>query len=73
MLFGTGTRSAGEGGVTVNVQGLNAVVTYAGPQRDFPGLDQVNVLLPLELTGSGEVNIVLAAVVNANTVHILVK
>jgi hypothetical protein len=40
---------------------------------DFPGLDQVNVLLPLELTGSGEVNIVLAAVVNANTVHILVK
>jgi hypothetical protein len=30
-------------------------VTYAGPQK--PGLDQVNILLPAKLAGSGAVSI----------------
>ena len=30
---------------------------YAGPQATYPGLDQVNVELPLALTGRGEVTV----------------
>jgi uncharacterized protein (TIGR03437 family) len=41
-LYGTCIRNAASGSVTVNIQGLTAPVTYAGPQPDFPGLDQVN-------------------------------
>jgi uncharacterized protein (TIGR03437 family) len=32
-------------------------VTYAGPQSQFPGLDQVNVLLPSSLAGNGVSNL----------------
>jgi uncharacterized protein (TIGR03437 family) len=34
-------------------------VLFAGPQSNFDGLDQVNLTLPVSLSGSGEVNIVL--------------
>jgi uncharacterized protein (TIGR03437 family) len=34
-------------------------VSYAGPQPEYPGLDQVNVLLPRSLRGRGEVNVAL--------------
>jgi uncharacterized protein (TIGR03437 family) len=29
---------------------------YAGPQTQYPGLDQVDVLLPASLKGAGKVN-----------------
>jgi uncharacterized protein (TIGR03437 family) len=48
-LYGTGIRNAPSGSVTVNIQGLNAPVTYAGPQSGFPALDQVNVLVHMPL------------------------
>jgi uncharacterized protein (TIGR03437 family) len=32
-------------------------VLYAGPQPQFPGLDQVNVPLSLSLRGAGVVNV----------------
>lgn len=56
-LFGTGLRagksfSATIGSVTVNV-------LYAGPQPTYPGLDQVNLPVPLNLRGAGTVNVVL--------------
>ena len=60
ILYGTGIRGAGNN-VTVYIQGVEAPVSYAGPQPDFPGLDQINVLLPKSLAGSGFVNIVLTA------------
>jgi uncharacterized protein (TIGR03437 family) len=45
ILFGTGIRN-GEGiKVTSSAQAFGEVL-YAGPQPSFPGLDQVNVLLP---------------------------
>ena len=56
ILYGTGIRGAA-GNVSVAIQGINAPVTYAGPQA-IPGLDQVNVLLPPQLAGRGTVNIV---------------
>jgi len=74
ILFGTGIRGAPAGQVTVHVQGINAPVIYAGPQSQFSGLDQVNVLLPRELTGTGDASVVLtAAGADALTVHISVK
>lgn len=74
ILFGTGIRNAGTGGVTVDIRGLNAPVSYAGPQGEFDGLDQINVLLPMALAGAGDVNVELtAAGIAANTVHISIK
>jgi uncharacterized protein (TIGR03437 family) len=73
-LYGTGIRNAASGSVTVNIQGLNAPVTYAGPQPGFPGLDQVNVLVPRALAGSGSVSIVLTAnQIVANTVYLSIQ
>jgi len=73
-LFGTGIRNSDPLGVTVKVQGLDAMVTYAGPQHYVPGLDQVNVLLPRALVGSGSAGIVLTAnQITANTVHVSIR
>jgi uncharacterized protein (TIGR03437 family) len=43
--------------VTVVVGGENATVSYAGPQGDFAGLDQINAELSRNLIGKGEVTI----------------
>ena len=59
-LYGTGIRnrsSINNVGVTIN--GVTAPVLYAGAAPAYPGLDQVNVLLPLTLRGAGESNVVL--------------
>ena len=60
-LFGTGIRNAAGDTVSVRINGLNAAVSYAGPQLGTPGLDQVNILLPAVLAGAGEVGVVLTA------------
>ncbi|MFN7947991.1 MAG: endonuclease/exonuclease/phosphatase family protein [Blastocatellia bacterium] len=58
LLFGTGWRNrSGLPGVTVTTGGVNALTDYAGPQGDFIGLDQMNVLLPRTLAGRGEVEV----------------
>jgi uncharacterized protein (TIGR03437 family) len=38
---------------------MDASISYLGAQLQFPGLDQINAELPRELTGAGEVTIVL--------------
>jgi uncharacterized protein (TIGR03437 family) len=71
-FYGTGIR--GNPDVSVTIGGINAPVTYAGPQGAYPGLDQVNVALPLALRGAGEVDAVLTAGgLTANTVTIAVQ
>jgi uncharacterized protein (TIGR03437 family) len=55
-LFGTGIRGR-TGRVTAQIGGETARVLYAGEQRQFFGLDQVNVLLPRTLLGRGEVEV----------------
>lgn len=74
-LFGTGIRHRADlSGVTVQLGGTSAQVTYAGPQPTFVGLDQINLLLPRTLAGRGEVDI--AASVDgqsANTVKVSIK
>jgi uncharacterized protein (TIGR03437 family) len=57
-LFGTGIRGAAK--VTVTVGGQDVPVLYAGPQG-YPGLDQVNIGLPLTLRGAGLVPVVVTA------------
>jgi hypothetical protein len=59
VLYGTGIRAATS--VTVLLGELAADVTYFGPQPESPGLDQVNVRIPKQLAGRGEIDIVLRA------------
>jgi uncharacterized protein (TIGR03437 family) len=62
ILFGTGLRGfSAPPGVTAKIGGLDATVTYAGPVDGFAGLDQINVFLPRDLIGRGEVEVVLTA------------
>ena len=41
------------------IGGMILPVQYAGPQGQYPAFDQVNVLLPPSLAGSGTANVVL--------------
>lgn len=74
ILYGTGLQSAGTTGVTVTIDGVSAPVTYAGPQKILPGLDQVDVRIPVSLAGKGNVSILLtAAGIQANPVQITIQ
>ncbi len=53
LLFGTGLRQGN--GTRVRIGGFDAPVIYSGPQGEFPGLDQVNALVPRSLAGAGSV------------------
>jgi uncharacterized protein (TIGR03437 family) len=69
-LYASGVRGAGSN-VTVTVGGIKVTVTYAGPQGAIAGLDQINVLLPISLAGSGTVNVVVtASQITANAVNV---
>jgi uncharacterized protein (TIGR03437 family) len=73
VLFGTGFDAAVLGTVTATVAGQTSHITYAGPQG-LAGLDQVNVLIPYGLAGSGDSPVVLSVDgFVANTVHITIK
>jgi polyvinyl alcohol dehydrogenase (cytochrome) len=60
ILYGTGIRGfTSLDNVRCTIGGVSAPVLYAGPQNTFAGLDQVNVQLPAELGGRGEVEVTL--------------
>ena len=62
VMYGTGLRTRSAlGAVNVTIGGVNAPVLYAGPQGQTPGLDQLDVLLPRELSGAGLIDIVVFA------------
>ncbi|MFN0109890.1 MAG: hypothetical protein ACKVZH_13635 [Blastocatellia bacterium] len=75
VLFGTGLRNhGGLANVSATVGGTAATVQYAGPQGGFVGLDQVNILLPKNLTGRGEVDVALTVGGKmANTLRLNIK
>jgi uncharacterized protein (TIGR03437 family) len=57
-LYGTAIRNRSSlMNVTVAINGVSIPVLYAGPSPGFAGLDQVNVSLPLSLSGSGQSNV----------------
>jgi len=70
-LFGTGIRArSGLGTVIVKAGGVTVPVSYAGPQLQYEGLDQINIgPLPRALIGSGEIPIVM--VVDAQPANIV--
>jgi uncharacterized protein (TIGR03437 family) len=59
-LYATGIRGA-PSPITCTVGGIDAPVTFAGPQGTFPGLDQVNIAIPAALRGRGEVDVLVSA------------
>ncbi len=62
VLFGTGIRGrTGLASVTAHLGGQNSTVLFAGPQPNYDGLDQVNLLLPRTLIGSGLIDVTLSA------------
>jgi uncharacterized protein (TIGR03437 family) len=73
-LYGTGIRGAGTGEVMVKIADTPVKSTYAGPQGTIPGLDQVNVRVPLLLRGSGTVNvIIIVGGIKSNPVKIAIQ
>ena len=73
VLYGTGISGRSSlAKVSVLIGGLSLPVAYAGPQAD-PGLDQVNVQIPLSLAGIGDTTIsVVVDGVPSNTAHITI-
>jgi len=60
-LYGTGLRNLkSTDGLTVNVGSAAVTPTYIGAAGQYPGLDQMNLLLPSSLAGKGQVYIVIA-------------
>ena len=59
-LFGTGIRGA-SGSVSVTINGQPVPVLYAGPQREFDGLDQVNIRIDTSFPVRGEHDVVVIA------------
>ena len=58
-LFGTGLRYRNADSIVkARIGGMDAQVVYAGSQLVYPGLDQVNILLPRSLAGRGVVDVV---------------
>ena len=58
-LYGTGLRAARS--VTATLGGVDAPVLGFAAQSQYAGLDQVNVRVPRELQGRGEVDLLLKA------------
>lgn len=77
VLFATGLRNAPAANptdqngvaeaVTATIQGMSATVTFAGRHPDFEGLDQINIMIPPQLAGAGQVN--LSLMVNGQTAN----
>ena len=75
LLFGTGLRGHSSlAAVNATIGGINADVLFAGAQGGFAGLDQINVRLPRNLAGRGEVDIILTVEGKvANVVRVNIK
>ncbi len=62
ILFGTGWRNrSSRAAVSVRIGNVAYPVEYAEAQPEFVGLDQINLRLPLALTGRGEIELVVMA------------
>jgi uncharacterized protein (TIGR03437 family) len=53
-LYGTGFDSVLSSNVACTIAGVSVQPTYSGPQLQIPGFDQINLLLPASLTGTGD-------------------
>jgi uncharacterized protein (TIGR03437 family) len=74
VLYGSGMGKASMSAVTATIGGAAATVAYAGPQGEWAGLDQYNLLIPPSLAGQGKVDV--AVTINgevSNPVNITVQ
>lgn len=73
-LYGTGFRNLSAAkATTVAIGGQAAQILYIGAQPQYPGLDQINVVVPRSLAGAGEVPVTLTVdgqTTNAVTLNI---
>jgi len=56
-LYGTGFEQASAAESSCAIAGRNLPLTYAGPQIQIAGLDQLNLLLPATLAGTGATSV----------------
>jgi uncharacterized protein (TIGR03437 family) len=65
VIFGTRIRGWASVGTALNttaqIGNLSLPASYAGPQPTIPGLDQINVPVPLNLRGAGLINVSVTA------------
>ena len=74
ILFGTGLRNADGVSAYVTIDEARLEVNYAGSQPQYAGLDQVNVMLPASLAGSGcQILTVVAGNVYSNSVYVCIQ
>jgi uncharacterized protein (TIGR03437 family) len=75
VLYGTGIRGHFSlSDVRVSIAGTPVEAIYAGPQPQYPGLDQINVKIPRSLAGRGEADIrVLVSDQQANAVTVTIR
>lgn len=75
LLYGTGLRGRSTlAAVSATIGSMPSEVSYAGPQGEYVGLDQINVRIPRSLAGRGSVSVGLIADGNAaNSVTISIK
>lgn len=72
LLFGTGLRGASK--ATAKIGGQTAEVLGLAAQSEYPGLDQVNVVVPRELAGKGVVPVeIVVDGRKANTVTVNIR
>ena len=58
ILYGTGWRKRSDlAAVQARIGGFATEVLYAGPQGDYAGLDQLNLRLPPNLIGRGDITV----------------
>ncbi len=70
-IYGSGRGSATQ--VSATAGGVAATVAYAGPQGQFAGLDQYNVILPRSLSKGTHLIELLVEGVKSNTVAVVVE
>lgn len=73
ILYGTGLRNPANPAATrVVFADASVPAQYAGPQNQFPGLDQINVEIPRSLAGRGTIAVsVVVDGVSSNAVQLL--
>src|SRR5215813_8001350 len=59
VLYTTGVRNT-PASVSVKFQGVSGKVSFAGAVSGLTGLDQINCILPPELSGLGSINVVVS-------------
>ena len=68
VLYATGVRFGPSQALTVHVQGILAQVPFVGRAPGFDGLDQINVVIPPNLSGMGSVSVQLTVAGRAGNI-----